>query len=112
MLDMQFRAREAQYESSHPEADSSIILVEGQEAGRILVDWSTREARVVDIALLPEFRGQGIGATLLRRILEIGKPVSLQVRPENPARRLYLRLGFEVVSETEMDCEMKFTPAK
>ena len=108
MLDMQFRAREAQYEASYPTAESSIVVCNGIDAGRFLVNWSPDEARIIDIALLPEFRGQGIGAALLRRVIKEGKPVGLQVRPDNPARRLYLRLGFEVVSETPMDCEMRF----
>jgi len=52
----------------------------------------------MDIALLPEFRGRGIGTALLSALIEEaereGKRVSIHVERYNPARRLYARLGF------------------
>ena len=58
------------------------------------------EIRMVDVALLPEFRGAGVGTALTRELLEEGakkgKPVRLRVWRENPALRLYQRLGFKV----------------
>ena len=57
------------------------------------------------IALLPEYRGRGIGSILLRRALEIAglsyRAVSLSVSAENPARRLYERFGFQLVGTSE-----------
>lgn len=53
------------------------------------------------IALLPEYRGQGIGTALLTRLFEAAKnsytALALSVSPNNPAIRLYKRLGFEIV---------------
>src|SRR5262245_52577210 len=53
------------------------------------------------IAVLPEHRGHGIGTSLLARLLEIAgatyEAVSLSVSTENPAQRLYERIGFERV---------------
>jgi GNAT superfamily N-acetyltransferase len=55
------------------------------------------------IALLPPFRGQGLGTLLLEALLDAVRPhfqqVSLSVVKENPARRLYERLGFVTVSQ-------------
>jgi ribosomal protein S18 acetylase RimI-like enzyme len=71
--------------------------------GRLYVARWADEIRIVDIALLPEFRGRGIGSTLIKQVLAegkaAGKPVSIHVEQFNPARSLYRRLGFEVVEE-------------
>jgi ribosomal protein S18 acetylase RimI-like enzyme len=70
----------------------------GENKGFAYVDDATPE---LSIAFLPEYRGKGIGTRLLNRYLEAARKtyeaVSLSVSPNNPARRLYARLGFEVV---------------
>jgi ribosomal protein S18 acetylase RimI-like enzyme len=58
------------------------------------------------IALLPEARGQGIGTRLMERLItearDAGYPgISLSVSVQNPARHLYERLGFRIVSEDD-----------
>lgn len=61
--------------------------------------------RIIEIQLLPEFQGHGIGTALLQRELRFadarGLPVRLQVLRENRARTLYERLGFRVCGETD-----------
>lgn len=46
-------------------------------------------------------RGKGVGTSLMRELLKAAgqrfRAVSLSVWPENPAKRLYFRLGFEIV---------------
>jgi len=58
----------------------------------------------LSIAVAPPFRGQGIGARLLAGVLAVAQgryaAVSLSVSADNPALRLYHRLGFEVVRQT------------
>ncbi len=61
------------------------------------VDESTPE---IAIGVLPTHRGKGIGTALLLRLLESAfsagiRQLSLSVEPDNPALRLYQRLGFE-----------------
>jgi ribosomal protein S18 acetylase RimI-like enzyme len=57
----------------------------------------------LSIALLSEYRGQGIGSTLLNLILSDlktrARAVSLSVAEDNPALRLYQRFGFTVHSK-------------
>ncbi|MDR1564511.1 MAG: GNAT family N-acetyltransferase [Oscillospiraceae bacterium] len=60
------------------------------------------------ISVLPEYRGQGIGTKLLKRLFDelAGKgykQTSLSVQKNNPAFRLYQRLGYKIVSENEED---------
>jgi ribosomal protein S18 acetylase RimI-like enzyme len=58
------------------------------------------------IAVLPDYRGQGIGTHLLMQILEMAKDnfpaVSLSVRADNDVLRLYERAGFTKVAGTEI----------
>ena len=80
-----------------------MIEVDGEPAGRLYVARWEDEIRVMDIALLPEHRGAGIGTRLLRDLLDeaeaSGKKVTVHVELNNPALTLYQRLGFRPVAE-------------
>jgi GNAT superfamily N-acetyltransferase len=97
-LRMQFGAQLAFYAEHYPNARYQIILLDGQRAGRLYTDWWASEIRIMDIALLPEYRGRGIGSTVLHTILEearaINLPVTIHVERFNPALRWYAGLGF------------------
>lgn len=103
-LRMQFQAQRQAYQWQYPGADYQIIWREEQAIGRFIVYRTQAEMRLVDIALLPEARGAGIGGALLQALLdearEAGKPVRLHVTPANRAVRLYARLGFKLIDET------------
>ena len=82
----------------------SILLLDGRRVG--MVNWSLPDAHTLEIeniCFLPEYRSQGLGTTVLKKIIsDSGTPViSLRVFKDNPAVHLYLRLGFKPVSETE-----------
>ena len=66
---------------------------------------------LVDIALLAEHRKLGIGARLLRELIEqsesAGIPIRLQVLKTNPAQHLYERLGFVMTGEDELYLQME-----
>lgn len=115
ILRMQYDARRFQYDESYPEAEASIILVDDRPAGRMLIDEGGQAITLVDIAMMPEHRGSGIGTQvlqdLLKRAVNARKPVKLQVFKSNPAQRLYERLGFSKVSEQSMYLEMIFEPS-
>jgi GNAT superfamily N-acetyltransferase len=111
-LEQQFTAQHRSYAAQFPGADHDIILLGAQPIGRLFVHRTDREIRLVDIALLPEHRGGGRGTVLIRKLLEEAtaerKPFRLRVAMDNPARRLYLRLGFKTHGDegihTEMEC--------
>ena len=96
---MQFEAQDTSYRQTYPEADFSVIRRDGVDVGRLYVARLEAEVILVDIALLPEYRGGGIGTSLLEGLLASadrdGLPVTLHVEPGNRARRLYERFGFE-----------------
>lgn len=109
-LAMQFNAQSRQYVLSYPHAHSSIILWGDAPIGRLLLDRGEREFTLVDIALLPTYRGAGIGTHLIQDLLRetaaAGKPVKLNVWHSNPAKKLYQRMGFSTASDDGVYCEM------
>jgi GNAT superfamily N-acetyltransferase len=102
-LEMQFNAQDIEYRRLSPDASYDVIEVAGQPAGRLYVDRRSDQIRVIDISLLPAYRGRGLGGALLAGLQEeaaaAGWIVSLQVDLFNPAARLYERLGFELVED-------------
>jgi len=67
---------------------------------------------IIDISILPSFQGNGVGSYLIsnlqQKAKEENKPVILQVLHTNPARNLYERLGFHVVSTDELYLKMRW----
>ncbi len=100
---MQFNAQHSHYQQHFPGASFSLILREGQPAGRLYLDTTGDKVCVIDIALLPEHRNQGIGAMLMARVIAdadvVGKAVSMHVERFNRALRFYERLGFAAVED-------------
>jgi GNAT superfamily N-acetyltransferase len=113
-VEHQFEAQSRHYES-YEDTSFEIVLVEGKPAGRLIVARWPEELRVVDIALLPEHRGRGIGGALMRELVEEADErdvkTSIHVERFNPARRLYARLGFEPVSEADVYLLLERPPA-
>jgi len=114
LLRMQFDARDRSYAAAHPEASNDLVLVDGVPAGRLWVDRSGRDIWLIDIALLSDYRARGLGRRLLIALIdearERGCAVRLHVERHNPARRLYERLGFGVVSDGEVYLELVCVP--
>ena len=77
---------------------------------------SDGELNLANIRVAPEYQGQGIGTRLIGEMLreahQQGLPVTLRVLKVNPARRLYERLGFVVVGETQTHHLMACSPPR
>src|SRR5262249_42219623 len=101
LMNLQFAARQRHYEIAFPGATHQIVLFDDEPVGRLLVFHSSREVRLVDIAISASHRGSGIGASLVRKLCDeaaaANKSVTLHVAKTNRAARLYQRLGFGVV---------------
>ena len=114
-LRRQFEAQDAHYRGNYRDTSYDVIEVGGEPAGRLYVARWPDELRIVDIALLPPFRGRGVGTDLLRRLIDeadtAGKPLSIHVETNNPARSLYDRLGFEVVEDRGVYVFLRRPPA-
>jgi ribosomal protein S18 acetylase RimI-like enzyme len=98
-LASQFEFQRRGYAMSNPLAELYVVGHGVAPIGRLYVDRSGRDLELVEISLLPERRGQGLGAALLAMLQDAARTerherVRLAVAPENPARRLYRRAGF------------------
>ena len=86
--------------SGEPVGAAWLRLLKGVERGYGYVDDETPE---LGMAVLPGCRGRGVGSDLLSRLLEsagaVYRSACLSVSADNPAVRLYVRAGFEVVRE-------------
>ena len=113
-LDQQFGAQYQHYQLHYPTCEKNIIEKDGKPIGRLWIDEWRDQIRLVDIALMPEWRGSGIGSMLLDDVLargaKAGKPVTIHVEGYNPALRLYERLGFVKVDTNGVYYLMKWTP--
>jgi ribosomal protein S18 acetylase RimI-like enzyme len=102
-LRTQFDAQTSWYREHYADASFDVVVVGGEPAGRFYVHRGESEIRIVDIALLREHRGNGIGTSLLRELLAeadaAGKSVTIHVERLNPALRLYERLGFSIAED-------------
>lgn len=102
-LRQQFEAQSAHYESNYTETSFDVVLVDGEPAGRLIVARWAEELRIVDIAMLPQQRGRGVGGRLMGELLaeadERGVKASIHVERANPAMRFYERLGFVPAGE-------------
>jgi ribosomal protein S18 acetylase RimI-like enzyme len=114
-LRQQFEAQDAWWRENYGGASFDVILVDGELAGRLYVHRGPREIRIVDIALLPEHRGNGVGTGLLEKLLAEGdadgKSLTIHVERMNPALRLYERLGFSVVEDKGVYLFLERLPA-
>ncbi len=94
----QFTAQNASYLGEFPGTDRLIVERTGAAIGRVYVDGSGTSCHLIDITLMPETCGQGLGSALIadlqRHAAARGQSVALSVIATNPARRLYERLGF------------------
>lgn len=98
LIRAQCLAQQTDWRSRFPGADITIIVERGQPIGRLYVHFSEHDVRLIDLSLLPGFRGRGIGKGLLRGLQahgeRLGLPVRLQVTLGNPAQRLCQRCEF------------------
>ncbi|MBN2086209.1 MAG: GNAT family N-acetyltransferase [Anaerolineales bacterium] len=109
-LRTQFDLRERQYRSEYPDAEWKIILRDNVPVGTMITSKTAEAIHLVDLALLAEARRAGIGTAILRGLQREGKKVNLSVLKNNPAARLYSRLGFKPVSEDPMCLRMEWNP--
>jgi ribosomal protein S18 acetylase RimI-like enzyme len=113
-LRMQFQFQTTHYRKHYADASFQIVVRDDAPIGRLYVYQGASEIRLMDIALLPEYRGSGIGGAiiedLLREAAQLKKTVTLHVERFNPALRLYHRLGFRVAEDQGVNLFMEWQP--
>lgn len=114
-LRQQFSLQHRYYHQHFHGADFELLLDrQDQPIGRLYTHWRQTGLCVVDIALLPSWRGRGIGTALLdetiARAEAAGQSVELHVEHDNRARGWYRRLGFVECGENGVYCQMRREP--
>jgi ribosomal protein S18 acetylase RimI-like enzyme len=112
-LRMQFRAQDTHYHTHYPDAKYDIIFFNDQRIGRLYLAKMESEFRILDIALLPEFRSKGIGAYLVRQVLEecqaADRPLRIHVLRDSREYHFYERIGFRQIGDLQshlfMECK-------
>jgi GNAT superfamily N-acetyltransferase len=88
---------------------TKIIQADGLDIGMLQVRDRDDYIYLGDIQLDHKYRNQGIGTSLIKSVIRsaiaVNKPVRLRVLNGNPAKRLYLRLGFQVIEKLD-NCDM------
>ena len=110
----QFNAQHQHYHEHYADADFQLILMNDRPIGRLYVARWPDEIRLIDIALLPEYRYAGFGTRLIQALLHeaalAAKPVRIHVEAFNPALRWYQRLGFVKIADRGLHWFMEWAP--
>ncbi|BAE50261.1 GNAT family N-acetyltransferase [Paramagnetospirillum magneticum] len=112
----QFDMQRRQYLGQYPTTAFWVVGGPDGWVGRFYLAADDRgDVRILDISLAPQYRGQGIGGTLISELQSVlaplGHGVSLHVEKTNPAQRLYQRLGFRITGDTGLSWRMDWRQA-
>jgi ribosomal protein S18 acetylase RimI-like enzyme len=120
-IGQQFSLQHHHYLANYRDADFLVIEAGAELVGRFY-HWSAPDGttdpesdRVIDVSLMPRWRGRGLGGALLRAAMvhaaSRGRGVTLHVHRHNDgARRLYERLGFVIAGDAGLHMEMLWLP--
>jgi len=110
----QFNAQRVHYRSQIAGCAFDVIERNGVPIGRLYLQERKTRLHIVDILLMPEHCGKGLGSEILKGLIERagskGKGVGIFVEKYNPALRLYRRLGFTEIQDTDIYLEMEWVP--
>ncbi len=100
---MQFHAQHTYYMDQFRNARYDVVLMEDVPVGRLYVDRRDTTIRIIDIAILPEYRNRGIGTQILNNLIAESEstqlPISIHVEKFNRALIWYQRLGFYQIED-------------
>ena len=89
-----------------------LIMLGNDQAGALLLEKHADHHYLRTIFLLPKYHQQGIGSLVIQCVQRdakaVAKPLGLRVIHVNPARRLYERLGFKLISQDEKTLLMRW----
>ena len=112
-LEMQYVAQR-NLQDDHEHTSDQLVLMSGKPIGRLSVATRADEIRCVDLALLADYRNQGVGTLLIQQLQEQARPANIPLRLQvirfNRAVNLLERLGFRRTSETGSHFQMEWLP--
>lgn len=113
-LAQQFAAQRHHYRTQIAGCSFEVIERHGKPVGRLYLEVRETQIHIVDIALVPESRAQGLGRALIEAFIGTAarsdRGVGIFVEKNNPALGLYRRLGFTEIRDTDFYWEMERVP--
>lgn len=84
---------------------NNIIILNGSNIGVLEINEEDKIIYVVELEILPQFQGKGIGSNILNDIIEDAKKKDKKVqvgcfKVNERAKELYLKLGFKIIDDT------------
>jgi RimJ/RimL family protein N-acetyltransferase len=115
VMTQQFHAQILSYLGRFPQARFDIIELCGEPIGRIVVDRPGAVLHLADQAIVPRWRGRGVGTAIVRALMDEAQAAGVPVRVEgasesDPSLRLYLRLGFVPVETVPLYARLEWRP--
>lgn len=115
LIKQQFYNRNTEIQKEYPKALLYIVTIENKQIGQFYIQRDIDNIHLIEIGLIPEFRGLGIGSRVIKDLLKEAninnQIVSLKVMWYNiRAKNLYLKLGFKIIEDTGIFCSMKWHP--
>lgn len=111
-LAMQHEAQHRHYRTANPDAEWLILEREGEAIGRLYLLARESLFHVIDISLVPDARGAGLGGAILADLIaaarQSGRRVTVNVERHNPALRLYDRLGFAPIGDSGVYLQLEW----
>lgn len=93
--------------------DSLLIKLENDNIGLLKLSKQSDRLHIRQLQILPEFQNKGIGGrvidVVIKKAKQLGLPVTLNVLLNNPAQKLYLAKGFQVIGETDIEYQMQYS---
>lgn len=85
-----------------------IIIFDGKDVGFYNGCVTDNKYEIGNICISPEYQNQGIGTAILKDITanNSAKEITIQYFKQNPVGRLYERLGFKRIGETQYHYQM------
>lgn len=113
-LKRQYDAQDRAYKTSYLKAVHRIIVLDGEDIGRLIINRLDELMHIIDLTIHSKFTGKGIGSDILMALkaeAQGGKvPIELSVKTNNPALRLYERQGFKFMSHEGVYQKMRWFP--
>jgi ribosomal protein S18 acetylase RimI-like enzyme len=116
LLHMQYRGMAQSYRARYASEAFSIVIINGKPAGRLIMDVTDDRIHIVYIALLPQWRGRGIGSAVMRAVLAracvLRLPCEATVAVDNvQSLQLWAALGFIERARDATDVILEWRPS-
>ena len=115
VMTYQFHGQNLNQLARFPQASFDIIELAGEPIGRLVADRSAALLHLVHLAIVPQWRGRGVGTAIMRALMEEAQAAAIPVRleiaaPDDPSVRLYLRLGFIPIETAPFSMRLEWQP--